>query len=124
MSNLKHADEMEEAGYIIDNTCYPWVAYKGSRFRPDSDLHWCYTELESMLVRELELAVAGFFLRDDRPLREGVPEFKGIEEAYSLHTIKPFHRHHVFGGPKTYAVRQSHILVFVTYRSNSIGPRS
>jgi hypothetical protein len=28
----KHAKRL---GYTIDTTCYPWVAYKGSRFIPD-----------------------------------------------------------------------------------------
>ncbi len=27
---MKHADELEAAGYIIDRCCYPWVAYKGA----------------------------------------------------------------------------------------------
>lgn len=73
---------------------------------------------------ERRLNAAGFFLRDDRPIREGVECFKGIEEAYSLHTVNPFRRHHVFGGPRSWAVEQAHNLVFVTYPDNSVPPRS
>ena len=56
---------------------------------------------------EQELNAAGYFLRDDRSIREGVEHFKGIEEAYSLYTV-PFERHGVFGGPRAWAVRMSH----------------
>lgn len=45
-----HADEMKAEGFRIDDFCYPWVAYKGSRTQPD-DMRWCYTELESELIR-------------------------------------------------------------------------
>lgn len=45
-----HADEMRKQGYTIDDTRYPWVAYKGPRFNP-TESHWCYTELESELIR-------------------------------------------------------------------------
>jgi hypothetical protein len=28
--------DAEEAGYIVDDSVWPWVAYKGSRFDPDA----------------------------------------------------------------------------------------
>lgn len=68
---------------------------------------------------EQRLNAAGFFLRDDTDIRTGVEAFKGIEEAYSLHTVNPFQRHHVFGGPRTWAIEQAHKLVFVTYTPQS-----
>lgn len=41
--------EALDAGYIIDNHCYPNVAYKGQRFQPD---HWfkVLTEYEEQLT--------------------------------------------------------------------------
>jgi len=64
-----------------------------------------------MTDQEKRLNDAGFFLRDDRPIREGVECFEGIEEAYSLYSL-PFQRHRVFGGPRTWAVEQAHKFVF------------
>jgi hypothetical protein len=29
------ADDLEDNGWIVDRTCYPWVAYRGPRFVPD-----------------------------------------------------------------------------------------
>lgn len=49
MKETKHADEMKAAGFTIDTTCYPWVAYKGARFNPEV-WHPCYTDLESRLL--------------------------------------------------------------------------
>ena len=41
-------------GYIIDDHCYPPVAYKGARFAPDK---WkeTYTKLETELMAKLEV---------------------------------------------------------------------
>jgi hypothetical protein len=39
-------------GYTIDNHCYPWVAYKGPRFRPDA-IGYCYTDVEEICLRAL-----------------------------------------------------------------------
>jgi hypothetical protein len=61
---------------------------------------------------ELELNKAGYFLRDDRPIREGVEAFEGRNEAYSLHTREPFQRHAVYAGSKRWAVLQACIKVF------------
>jgi hypothetical protein len=47
----KHQDDMRALGFTIDNHCYPPLAYKGERFRPD-ETHQCYTELESTLIRQ------------------------------------------------------------------------
>ena len=37
-------------GFTIDDTCYPWFAYKGPRFRP-TEYRECYTELEAELLQ-------------------------------------------------------------------------
>lgn len=71
---------------------------------------------------EQELNLAGYFLRDDRSIREGDPHFKGKEEAYSLYTI-PFERHGVFGGPRAWAVRAAHGQVFPCEHEGEDGPR-
>jgi len=31
--------QAERAGYTVDKQCYPWIAYKGPRFRPSE---WCF----------------------------------------------------------------------------------
>lgn len=38
------------AGFTIDSTCYPWIAYKGPRFAPD-EMAEIMTDKESMLMR-------------------------------------------------------------------------
>lgn len=54
-SKLKHPSDMRELGFTIDDTCYPWVAYKGPRFAP-TESHWCYTDRESyFIIHGLEL---------------------------------------------------------------------
>jgi len=62
--------------------------------------------------QEAAINAAGYFLRDDRSIREGVECFKGIEEAYSLYTL-PFERHAVFGGPRSWAVNEAWKFVFL-----------
>jgi hypothetical protein len=42
----------EAAGFIVDRHCYPWLAYKGPRFRPE-DAHDCLTDCESALFEQL-----------------------------------------------------------------------
>ena len=42
-------EQAKAQGFIIDDTCYPWVAYKGQRFAP-TEIHDCYTELEAELM--------------------------------------------------------------------------
>jgi hypothetical protein len=72
---------------------------------------------------EQELNLAGYFLRDDRSIREGDPHFKGREEAYSLYTV-PFERHGVFGGPRAWAVHAAHGQVFPCEHKEVVeGPR-
>lgn len=108
---LRHIDEMVPEGFTIDTCCYPPLAYKGPRFAMDSSRtqrYSCYTELESMLMRELELTQAGAFLRDDRSLRDHEPEH--LREAYSLCTKTPFIRHAVFQGKRPWAVAQAYKL--------------
>jgi len=75
----KHADEMKSQGYVIDDHCYPWVAYKGPRFNP-TEIHYCYTEMESSFVR------AGDSLSDVRFKVNTLPyktfDSDGNEEAF------------------------------------------
>jgi hypothetical protein len=33
-----NSDEAKQLGWEVDDTCYPWVAYVGSRFDPTD---WC-----------------------------------------------------------------------------------
>ena len=48
-----HADSLADLkDWMIDKTCYPWVAYKGPRFDPLVALD-CYTEAESYLIWRL-----------------------------------------------------------------------
>lgn len=63
------------------------------------------------LEQELAIMARGYFLRDDRPIREG-GGFEGREEAYSLFQKSPYERLHVFGGPKSWAVNEAHKHVF------------
>ena len=60
---------------------------------------------------EAELDQRGYWLRDDGDIRDGVESFKGIEEAYSLFR-RGDGRVHVFGGPKCWAIKEAHKLVF------------
>jgi hypothetical protein len=54
--------QAEQQGFTIDRHCYPWVAYKGERFKP-MELHQVYTDTEAVLLeavqahRELALRV-------------------------------------------------------------------
>lgn len=48
--NALTPDEAREAGFVIDDTSYPWVAYKGLRFAPD-EIRDCYTDLEAHLMK-------------------------------------------------------------------------
>jgi hypothetical protein len=41
--------EARAQGYTIDQTCYPWVAYKGERFSTH-DWRWIYTDDEAELL--------------------------------------------------------------------------
>ena len=41
----RNPNEMEAAGFTIDRHCYPWLAYKGERFRP-TESHVCFTNEE------------------------------------------------------------------------------
>lgn len=39
--HMTSAEEYEAAGYVVDRSCYPWVAYKGLRFKP---MEWHYVD--------------------------------------------------------------------------------
>jgi hypothetical protein len=43
-------------GFTIDRHCYPWVAYKGSRFTPH-EIRACFTDDEANLLGALKLMV-------------------------------------------------------------------
>ena len=45
--------EAKALGFSIDDTVYPWVAYKGPRFRPTA-IETVYTILEANLMEEVE----------------------------------------------------------------------
>lgn len=37
-AHVMTADQAEAAGYTVDRQAYPWMAYKGARFKPDECL--------------------------------------------------------------------------------------
>lgn len=39
----RNRSEAESAGFVVDKTCYPWVAYKGPRFQP-TEFHYIDTD--------------------------------------------------------------------------------
>lgn len=49
---LQLPSEMRKEGFIIDDSCYPWFAYKGPRFNV-TDAHSCMTDLEEYLWKQL-----------------------------------------------------------------------
>ncbi len=51
MNTKMHVDEAKAQGFTIDNTCYPWYAYKGPRFAP-TEWKLCFTDLETDLLRK------------------------------------------------------------------------
>lgn len=51
----KNPDDLRQQGYTIDDTCYPWFAYKGARFAPEGETHQCYTDIESALIKMLRV---------------------------------------------------------------------
>lgn len=65
--------------------------------------------------KEAAIEAAGFSLRDDFEIRQGVPEFEGREEAYSLFRLEPYGRVEVFAGTRDWAVEQAFAAVFARY---------
>ena len=55
-------EEAELAGYMVDMDCYPWVAYKGGRWRPETQVD-CLTDLEAELLEALR-AISEAYLGD------------------------------------------------------------
>lgn len=49
----KNRSEAESAGFVVDKTCYPWVAYKGPRFQP-TEWHYIDTDREASLREDAE----------------------------------------------------------------------
>ena len=49
----KNRSEAESAGFAVDRTCYPWVAYKGPRFQP-AEFHYIDTDREASLREDAE----------------------------------------------------------------------
>ena len=58
LPNYLHPDDAKRDGFTIDSHCYPWAAYKGERFRP-TEIHSCFTELESLLIRQRPETILG-----------------------------------------------------------------
>lgn len=54
---ITSAAEAEQKGYTVDRSCYPWVAYKGSRFDP-TEFFYILTDNENHLVDLLNDASA------------------------------------------------------------------
>ena len=50
--------EAEALGYTVDEHCYPWFAYKGSRFAPDERVFGILTDKEAELAAALEAMLA------------------------------------------------------------------
>lgn len=62
----KSASEMIREGFSVDRVCYPWVAYKGSRFKPD-EWYEIPTDREvefSNSIRELKVELSRYKLPD------------------------------------------------------------
>lgn len=93
------------AGYFITLLLVVWLLQRHT--------NQLYAHAKRIQTLELEMALVarGYFLRDDRPIREG-GGFEGREEAYSLFQKSPYERVHVYGGPKAWAVRQAYAEVF------------
>lgn len=51
-------EEAEASGWIVDTSCYPWVAYKGARFKPDDSMR-VLTDLEAELTKALRTVLKG-----------------------------------------------------------------
>jgi hypothetical protein len=47
------AEHYKAAGFIVDTTCYPWIAYKGPRFAP-TEYKCIKTDLESQLNAQVQ----------------------------------------------------------------------
>lgn len=52
--SFKYLDIAKEDGFEIDESCYPWVAYKGPRFNP-TEWHYTHTQTEHDLTVELQI---------------------------------------------------------------------
>lgn len=53
------AVEAQAAGYEVDRHCYPWIAYKGPRFRP-TEHHHILTDNEAEMLEALKDIVEQF----------------------------------------------------------------
>ena len=96
-----HPDEAKSLGFTIDNTCYPWRAYKGERFASDEN-RVCYTDLESKLITQIaekELVEAG---------RAVVEDDDGQFVFFDMHPYLVIAK---YSGPKSLAIRQAHALM-------------
>lgn len=67
--------QAKAAGYTVDESCYPWIAYKGPRFQPTTHVA-INTDRESDLERALAAALR------EKPAPEG--EVREVEAALSL----------------------------------------
>lgn len=72
---MKTPEQAKAAGFTVDTTCYPWVAYKGPRFAPEV---WelILTDREADLLQAVEALLADT-VNYHKPLAETV---KSAEE--------------------------------------------
>lgn len=71
----------QRRGYTVDDTCYPWIGYKGPRFAP-SEKCSVLTDLETLLIQALN----GMLVATNANLPE---EFPGHSEAYLRQVARP-----------------------------------
>lgn len=80
MSKPRDAQEARAQGYIVDESCSPWVAYKGPRFNPTE---WFYllTDTESAKMTESE-----YVLQELRAKGKALAKLRdGIVQLISQH---------------------------------------
>lgn len=82
---MKHdPNELKTQGFIIDNTCYPWVAYKGPRFNP-TEFFWCYTDEEARLREWLKRIL-------DEPVGRRYYDMGGYDECRNCEDMQDIAR--------------------------------
>lgn len=63
-------DEARELGFTVDDTTYPWIGYKGPRFKP-AEVVECWTETEAAL--RAELAITESLLAERQRILDALP---------------------------------------------------
>lgn len=67
MIDRKYPSILRKQGYTIDDSCYPYFAYKGLRWAPD-EFSYAYTDMEEELLKALKKARS-------KIVREGVRDY-------------------------------------------------